>query len=77
MTGQRPKGTVRDLIKATSYIGARASELTKATVSQFNPRAREMILTGKTGTRVVKLSTAACAFFKRQAKGKKGDERLL
>jgi integrase len=71
------KGPVRDLIRAASLTGARAGELTSATVSQFNPRERELTLTGKTGTRKVKLSTAAAALFRRLAKGKKPTERLL
>jgi site-specific recombinase XerD len=70
-------GPVRDLIQATSLTGARAGELTHATVSQFKPRAHEITLSGKTGTRPVKLSAAACALFKRLAKGKKPNERLL
>jgi site-specific recombinase XerD len=71
------KGPVRDLIRAASLTGARAGELTSATVSQFNPRERELTLTGKTGTRTVKLSTAAAALFRRLAKGKKPTDRLL
>lgn len=71
------KGPVRDLIQAVRFTGARAGELTSATVAQFNPGAHEMTLTGKTGTRTVKLSRAACTLFKRLTKGKKDDERLL
>lgn len=71
------KGPVRDLIQATGLTGSRAGELVNATVSQFNPRAREMTLTGKTGTRTVKLSSAAIHLFKRLAKGKAPDDRLL
>jgi site-specific recombinase XerD len=71
------KGALRDLISAVSLIGARAGELTGATVSQFNARAHELTLTGKTGTRTIKLSSAACALFKRLSTGKAPNDRLL
>jgi integrase len=57
--------------------GARAGELTSAKVSQFKPRAREIILTGKTGKRKIKIQAAAVTLFKRLAKGKALDAHLL
>ncbi len=70
-------GLVRNLIEATSLTGARAGELTHAAVSQFKPRERKLILTGKTGSRTVDLSSAAVRLFKRLAKGKAPDRHLL
>lgn len=71
------KGGVRDLIQAASLTGARAGELTHATVAQFNPRDHELTLTGKTGARTVKLSDAAYTVFKNLTKGKKSTDRIL
>lgn len=70
-------GGVRDLIDAAMLTGARAGELTSAKVSQFNPRAREITLTGKTGKRKIKIQAAAVTLFKRLAKGKALDAHLL
>lgn len=71
------KGPVRDLIAAASLTGARAGELTSAKVKQFVPGERELTLTGKTGTRTIKLLAPAVTLFKRLAKGKKPDDFLL
>jgi integrase len=70
-------GPVRDLIRAASLTGARAGELTSATVSQFNARTREITLAGKTGVRTIKISTAAAALFRRLAKDKRPGDLLL
>jgi len=71
------KGGVRDLIEAAIVLGARAGELTSATVSQFDPRKKMLTLTGKTGTREISISDATVTLFKRLAKGKAPGDRLL
>jgi integrase len=73
---------VRDLIEAATLTGARAGELVRAIVSQFEPRTRSMtFITGKQrkngGQRKVLLSAAALSLFKRLAKGKGPDEPLF
>ena len=71
------KGGVHDLIEAAMLTGARAGELTSATVGAFNAGESEITLSGKTGSRTVKLSKDACTLFKRLAKGKAPEDRLL
>lgn len=73
---------VRDLLEAAALTGARAGELVRATVSQFNARERSMaFITGKQrkngGRRDVPLSPAAVRLFKRLAEGKQPDAQLF
>jgi integrase len=70
---------LRDLISAVMWTGARAGELTSATVSQFDPRQKQIKLGDgkKTGERVVTLSPAALTLFKRLAKTRGPGDRLL
>lgn len=70
-------GATHNLIEGAILTGARAGELVKATVSQFDARTKSMTFTGKTGTRMIPLSQAAVTLFKRLAKGKGPAERLL
>jgi integrase len=65
------------LIKGAVLTGARAGELVRATVSQFDARTKVMTFTGKTGSRVVPLSPAALALFKRLASGRTPEARLF
>ncbi|CAN7430022.1 tyrosine-type recombinase/integrase [Caballeronia sp. LjRoot34] len=58
------------LVKALLLTGARPGELAKATVAHFDKAQSTLALAGKTGFRVVTLSTAAAVFFTEQAKGK-------
>jgi integrase len=58
------------LVKALLLTGARPGELAKATVAHFDKAQSTLALAGKTGFRVVTLSTAAAAFFTEQAKDK-------
>ena len=76
------QGAVRDLIEAAALTGARAGELTRATVSQFDARTASMtFVTGKQrrdgGRRVVPLSPAAVRLFKRLSKGRPGDKSMF
>lgn len=73
---------VRDLIEAATLTGARAGELVRATVSQFEPRTSSMtFITGKQrkngGQRKVLLSPPALRVLKRLAKGKAPDAPLF
>jgi integrase len=70
---------LRDLISAVMWTGARAGELTSATVSQFYPREKHIKIGDgkKTGERKVTLSPAALTLFNRLAKGKERDALLL
>jgi integrase len=70
-------GAVRDLIEAAMLTGARAGELANATRKQFDKRHCSMQFTGKTGTRIVPLSPAACALFARLAESKLPGAHLL
>jgi integrase len=71
------KGAVHDLIKAVALTGARAGELVKAKVSQFDARTKSMTFTGKTGSRTVPISPKAVTLLKRLAKGKAPTDRLF
>lgn len=73
---------VRDLLEAAALTGARAGELVRASVSQFNPRERSMaFITGKQrkngGRRDVPLSPAAVRLLKRLSENKAPDARLF
>jgi integrase len=75
------KGALRDFLSAVMWTGARAGELTAATVSQFKPREKYIKLGAgkKTGERNVTFegSPKALALFNRLAKGKEPGDRLL
>lgn len=68
---------LRDLVKALLLTAVRPGEIASANVGDFNKDQGTMVLTGKTGTRTVTLSTAAVAFFKDCAKGKLPSAPLL
>jgi integrase len=63
--------------KGLLLTGARPGELSKAQAQHFDAAAGTLWLSGKTGPRVVPLSTAACAFFRTVAKGKIGAALLF
>lgn len=76
------KGAVRDLIEAVILTGARAGELTQATVGQFDARTKSMTFTSGKGnegprSRTVPLSPAAVKLFSRLAKDKARGDRLF
>ncbi len=77
-------GAIRDLVQATALTGARAGELVKATVSQFDARTKSMTFVSgkqrtrdKDGSRTVPLSAPAVTLFKRLAGGKAPGDRLF
>jgi integrase len=63
-------GSLRDLIEAAAYTGARPGELVKLLRSAFDARTASITFRGKTGSRTVPLSPAASALFARLAKDK-------
>lgn len=63
-------GAVRDLMEAVMLTGARAGELVKARLNQFDARTGSMTFIGKTGRRDVPLSPAATTVFKRVSASK-------
>ena len=65
------------LVKALLLTGARPGELAKAAVAHFDKAQSTLALEGKTGFRVVTLSTAAATFFAEQAKDKIANAPLL
>ena len=76
------KGALRDLIEGAALTGARAGELAKATVSQFDTRTKSMtFISGKGNdgprSRTVPLSPSAFTLFKRLAAGKAATDRLF
>lgn len=76
------KGALRDLIEGAALTGARAGELVKATVSQFDARTKSMtFISGKGNdgprSRTVPLSPAAVTLLKRLAEGKAATDRLF
>jgi integrase len=71
------QGAVRDLIEGVALTGARAGELVRATVSQFDTRTKSMTFAGKTGSRTVPLSPPAVALFDRLATDKRPTDRLF
>ena len=68
---------VADLIRGLLLTLARPGELAGAKVADFDPRQGTLRLCGKTGERVVTLSTAASTFFKQQARDKLPGAPLL
>lgn len=65
------------LVKALLLTAARPGEIAKATVAHFDKAQSTLALEGKTGFRVVTLSTAAAAFFIEQAKDRIANAPLL
>ncbi|GAB3629276.1 Tyrosine recombinase XerC [Pandoraea terrae] len=65
------------LVKVLLLTAARPGELAKATVQHFDKAQGTLALEGKTGFRVVTLSTAAARFFEELAKDKIGGAHLL
>ncbi len=76
------KGVAHDLIEAVALTGARAGELVKATVSQFDSRSQSMtFITGKGNdgprSRTVPLSQRAAKLFSKLADGRAPADRLF
>ena len=67
---QATTGSLNALIRAGLLTGARLSELTGATVADFDPDQETLAVSGKTGKRVVVLSKKGKAFFAEQSKDK-------
>jgi integrase len=61
---------LRALVKGLLLTAARPGELAKAVVADFDKRHGTMVLDGKTGRRIVTLSTAARTFMAEQCKDK-------
>lgn len=61
---------LRSLVKGLLLTAARPGELAKAIVADFHKRHGTMVLDGKTGRRIVTLSTAARTFMAEQCKDK-------
>ncbi|SIT42236.1 Phage integrase [Paraburkholderia ribeironis] len=61
---------LRPLMAALAHVPSRPGEVAKLRVRDFDPHRGTLALEGKTGRRVVPLSTAAIAFFKAHTKGK-------
>lgn len=68
---------LRNLVRALMLTAVRPGEIATANVGDFNKDQGTMVLTGKTGTRTVTLSTAAVEFFKECAKDKLPGAPLL
>lgn len=76
------KGALRDLIEGVALTGARAGELVKAHVSQFDARTKSMtFISGKGNdgprSRTVPLSPSAVKLFERLTKGKARTDRIF
>ncbi|WP_175920759.1 tyrosine-type recombinase/integrase [Burkholderia pyrrocinia] len=68
---------LQQLVKAMLLTGARPGELANANVQHFDRDQGTLALEGKTGYRVVTLSSAAVEFFAQCAKDKIGNAPLL
>ncbi|MDO3620799.1 tyrosine-type recombinase/integrase [Ralstonia pseudosolanacearum] len=68
---------LRQLVIAMLLTGARPGELAGASVQDFCREQGTLVLDGKTGHRVVTLSSAAVAFFVEQARDKIGNAPML
>jgi integrase len=68
---------LRDLVMALLFTPARPGEIAKATAQDFDRINGALTLRGKTGERIVTLSTQAVAFFTEKAKGKIGNALLF
>jgi integrase len=68
---------LRELVQALLLTAARPGEIAAATVGDFDRKAGTLALQGKTGRRLVSLSSAAIKFFTEAAKGKIGNAPLV
>ena len=68
---------IRQLATAMLLTGARPGELANASVQHFDREQGTLALEGKTGHRIVTLSSAAVAFFTEQTKNKIGNAPIL
>ncbi|MFH1815985.1 MAG: tyrosine-type recombinase/integrase [Pseudomonadota bacterium] len=59
-----------ELARGLLLTGLRPGELAKATVANFDKQQGTLVVSGKTGTRVVSLSSAAATYFKGTVKGR-------
>ncbi|MFL9904773.1 tyrosine-type recombinase/integrase [Paraburkholderia sp. RL17-337-BIB-A] len=68
---------IRQLVKAMLFTAARPGELAKTSVKHFDRQQGTVALDGKTGYRIVSLSSSAIQFFKEQTKGKIADAPIF
>jgi integrase len=68
---------IRQLVRAMLFTGARPGELANMSVRHFNREQGTLELQGKTGHRLVSLSTSAIAFFETQTRDKIGNAPIL
>lgn len=68
---------LRQLVQALLLTGARPGEIAAATVGDFDKRVGTLALEGKTGRRLVSLSSAAIEFFANVARNKIGNAPLV
>jgi len=68
---------IRQLVLAMLLTGARPGELANANATHFDRGQGTLVLDGKTGHRVVALSSAAIAFFEDRVKDKIGNAPIL
>lgn len=68
---------IRQLVKAMLFTAARPGELAKANVKHFDRQQGTLALDGKTGYRIVSLSSSAIQFFKEQTKDKIADAAIF
>lgn len=68
---------LRTLITALFLTGARPGEIANARLADFDKKAGTMLLSGKTGRRLVPLSSRAIKFFKEATAHRIGDQPLL
>ncbi|GAB7526668.1 tyrosine-type recombinase/integrase [Paraburkholderia sp. 2C] len=61
---------IRQLVKAMLFTAARPGELARACVKHFDAEQGTLVLDGKTGHRIVSLSSAAIRFLVERTKGK-------
>jgi integrase len=68
---------IRQLVKAMLFTAARPGELAKASVKHFDRQQGTLALDGKTGYRIVSLSSSAIKFFKEQTMDKIADAPIF
>lgn len=68
---------LRQLVQALLLTGARPGEIAAATVTSFDKQMGTLALEGKTGRRLVSLSSAAMEFFADMARDKIGNAPLV
>ncbi|ALP61589.1 tyrosine-type recombinase/integrase [Paraburkholderia caribensis] len=68
---------IRELVKAMLYTGARPGELANASSKDFDIGQGTLTLDGKTGHRVVSLSTRAIEFFEHATRDKIGNAPIF